>query len=800
MADLSVMGFLNEETQQETEYNLKDAQARSDISIINSKIPSAASSSNKLVDTTAMNDAIGSAVSSAYHAAGSATVAQLTSSLLIAANEGNVYNMSDSGVTTADFVEGAGKPIRVGDDVGICQPTLGVYKFNLLSGFVAVDTNPTQSSANPVSSGGVYSELAGIKDGQSIDSFADVETALADKVDKVTGKGLSTNDYDNTAKGIVTTAQDNIKANTKLIKDTVGWSGKNLNVYPYVANSTSADGITATVDDDGSVKINGTATQGTSFLLHTREGYSLVDNHPIILPPGRYHVTKDLTKVGLRILDTVSGALHVILELGNDAFGGFFELEETTQVGITVNIDNGTVFNNDILHVMILDPNCLDKSYEPYHHSVKDILRDAEVIDGKNLVVMESNNSALVAETGNQNFYISEGNNGAFGVAKVENGKKYILSREVGNYFRVIGLNELPKVGLANKVAGAIVYEQASADVKSYEYTNSSNYKYLALVANSSGASSAVTAKIMVRNADETDPTYEAPYIPLKDSMFPRSEQAVLGAKNLLPPIITANKTVGTITYSVNSDGVITASGSTTEYAPIECSLGSQTSNYLGLKSGDSFQLSGCPSGGTLETFALWLRVYYTDNTDENFLDYGNGVTVTVASSKTVKGVRWGFYINRGNAPSTPIKPMLRLASDPDSTYVPYVMTNRELTDKKSNVAKELFSGSVTLSDTDAVVNLTEDYRKYKFIDVVLSDGWGNSEIATFYGVVSTHKNTVVALPALQQNTKIVRLRHDYTKETTAGMNLSLKFQQISGSEAITFDTPVSVTKVFGRN
>ena len=37
--------------------------------------------------------------------------------------------------------------------------------------------------------------IAGIKDGENLDSFADVETTLAAKVDKVSGKGLSTNDF-----------------------------------------------------------------------------------------------------------------------------------------------------------------------------------------------------------------------------------------------------------------------------------------------------------------------------------------------------------------------------------------------------------------------------------------------------------------------------------------------------------------------------------------------------------------------------------------------------------------------------
>ena len=83
----------------------------------------------------AVREAINSKVASAYKAAGTKTVAELTSSLLVSANEGNVYNMTDSGTTTADFIEGAGKVIKAGDNVGICKVG-DVYKFDLLSGFV----------------------------------------------------------------------------------------------------------------------------------------------------------------------------------------------------------------------------------------------------------------------------------------------------------------------------------------------------------------------------------------------------------------------------------------------------------------------------------------------------------------------------------------------------------------------------------------------------------------------------------------------------------------------------------------
>lgn len=89
----------------------------------------------KFPTEAAVRTAIDSAVSSAYHAAGSKTVAQLTSSLLVSANEGDVYNITDSGSTTSDFIEGAGHPVNVGDNVVVCDVG-GVYKFDLLSGFV----------------------------------------------------------------------------------------------------------------------------------------------------------------------------------------------------------------------------------------------------------------------------------------------------------------------------------------------------------------------------------------------------------------------------------------------------------------------------------------------------------------------------------------------------------------------------------------------------------------------------------------------------------------------------------------
>lgn len=113
------------------------------------------SGSTDLVESGAVKTAIDNAITAAYKPAGTKTCAELTSALLVAANKGNVYNITDSGTTTSDFIEGAGKPIRAGDNVGICEPTSGTYKFDLLSGFIDLSAYQTKTLSTPISVDGV---------------------------------------------------------------------------------------------------------------------------------------------------------------------------------------------------------------------------------------------------------------------------------------------------------------------------------------------------------------------------------------------------------------------------------------------------------------------------------------------------------------------------------------------------------------------------------------------------------------------------------------------------------------------
>lgn len=87
--------------------------------------------------TSEMNTAINSKLTSVYKAKGSVAFANLPS--LVAANEGNVYNISDDFTTTTDFVEGAGHTHKAGANVAIVN--VGTeqnpsYKYDVLADFV----------------------------------------------------------------------------------------------------------------------------------------------------------------------------------------------------------------------------------------------------------------------------------------------------------------------------------------------------------------------------------------------------------------------------------------------------------------------------------------------------------------------------------------------------------------------------------------------------------------------------------------------------------------------------------------
>ena len=189
---------------------------------------------------------------------------------------------------------------------------------------------------------------------------------------------------------------------------------------------------------------------------------------------------------------------------------------------------------------------------------------------------------------------------------------------------------------------------------------------------------------------------------PFKDlAAFPRSEQAVLGAKNLLKyPYHNTTKTNRGITFTDNGDGSITLSGTndgtglSSFYFATENTPGYR--DYL-LSIGQEITLTG----GLSSNISMAVNGY--DGT-HNAVDSGNGVSCTFTNSASGFQISLDVGINTNITTPVTIYPMLRLASDPNSTYVPFAMTNKSLTDKMHHLIHRVVYASTDEGRSDITV------------------------------------------------------------------------------------------------
>ena len=129
-----------------------------------------------------------------------------------------------------------------------------------------------------------------------------------------------------------------------------------------------------------------------------------------------------------------------------------------------------------------------------------------------------------------------------------------------------------------------------------------------------------------------------------------------LKSKNLLPfPYFHSSISIAGITYTVNSDGTITANGTATGRS--EFVLSANKSDWAS----GNYVLSGCPSGGSADTYFL--------QTINGFSDTGSGLKV----NNTSELKRISIIIKKGTTVSNLVfKPQLELGTTP-TAYTPYI-------------------------------------------------------------------------------------------------------------------------------
>jgi hypothetical protein len=189
----------------------------------------------------------------------------------------------------------------------------------------------------------------------------------------------------------------------------------------------------------------------------------------------------------------------------------------------------------------------------------------------------------------------------------------------------------------------------------------------------------------------------------LTNSKFDRAEQGILGAKNLLPLTLSGIKALNSsrtwngnscthngITFTVNVDYKgnvisITESGTATEFA------------FLRLANVSFFNGAYILNKGISD-----YKFIYIQNETTNILlikSSGNDAYINLIPSNDVINCIVGVV--KGQTGEETFYPMLRLASDPDDTYVPYAMTNREITEKVNSLFEIEKHTSVDYSFSD---------------------------------------------------------------------------------------------------
>lgn len=158
--------------------------------------------------------------------------------------------------------------------------------------------------------------------------------------------------------------------------------------------------------------------------------------------------------------------------------------------------------------------------------------------------------------------------------------------------------------------------------------------------------------------------------------------------KNLLQNTATT-QTINDVTFTVNSDGTISLSGTATANTVFDIP------NFSAI-GGTAYILNGCPSGGSTSTYLLSIPgVGY---------DAGNGYNYNPATDATIT-VRITIY-NGQNTNGLVFKPMIRLATFTDAEYEPYEgdTFNTELGRTVYGGTLDLTTGELTI--THAYVDL----------------------------------------------------------------------------------------------
>jgi len=487
------------------------------------------------------------------------------------------------------------------------------------------------------------------------------------------------------------------------LRDTVGWTGKNLLHIPDNVVGGTASGTTLTINRNAygevtSIVSSGTASADRSLTL-VELPYDDVKGK--IVSGG----IKQGAEIFCRIQDANGGYVAEVNARGTDVV-----IPDTyssaKSVSFRIRITNGTNASGTF-YPMLRHASISDSTFEPYHKSVEETLRDAEVINGKNKLnatIKTQTVEGITLTVNSDGSMVANGTSTGTAVFILCDYGKWL---DAGKTYKMCGLYSGSSNTYKMDITTAFSPIASNYDVASFEPTfsvdNSADYR-VRFVVYSGQTLNNLSIKPMICEASENS-EFDGYYIPVKDSKMSYVDNGVLGAKNRLnfniakvKSYLTAGTWTGntyvqsglTLAFSVDENGYITkfvASG--VPSTVINATLADISDLPYG-----TYRFVGTAQGWGVSSFFLGLKVGWTKFFTLDALTK----VFTKDASNDWNGVYIQFKTTYDGQARTFV-PQILLPSDPDDTYVPYAMTNKELTDSKMSYADNGVLGAKNLLD-----------------------------------------------------------------------------------------------------
>jgi len=475
------------------------------------------------------------------------------------------------------------------------------------------------------------------------------------------------------------------------LRDTVGWVGKNLLIN--TASSTTKNGVTFTVNLDKSVTVNGTASSDwVSFDVGTAN-----------LGEGDYIIS------GVRGGETETYRMALIAPDTSTVLS-LYDGERSFTVsdsGIyTVRIivrTSGYVANNVNFYPMIRKSVVSDDTYEPYHETVEEVIEQVYVDNGilgaKNLFTTKDIISGSAYTTVSDSGKTIRVNNDTAGTYKMADFKA-VLEKNT-NYTLTTSADVTSghgRVAIADSNNSTIAQTSdytADEDVSLSFNSGNNAFVHIKLLCTTtvSEVGDITYTDTMLRLASDSDSTYQ-PYAmtnkELTDSKMSYADNAELGASSIVDFSKTVPRTEDVSVTFINN-------GFTVESINNGTYLSSQTVT-TNLIAGKRYKLlfDVIALSGT----STLVGVRNSSNVTQEKL------FITATGSYEFE-FTWGsdyyiaFFVTWSTSSSgslTVDNVQVRLITDTDTTYQPYSMTNKELTNKAYNTDD---TAETTLADGD---------------------------------------------------------------------------------------------------